>query len=279
MKACCEALQRDYNACDVNHAPTTCASRCCAERFLPDIRRPSETESSWGRISARLPWVLCRRPLPTYTENDATEAIVNENTPRAFIVAPVSTILFVAKTQLDDATCRNEPAHASNIPDGLNWTDLPAPGNIVIAQQPKADFSVALLGDIMTTRLVTRGLRGVIVDGRLRDISSCASIRAETGFHLWSKGISAAGPSLQLKPWAVDVPLEFGPTIVKAGDIACVDEEERSVCVIPRDLVTSVLALLPTLKEASLGVLEDVRKGASLVTAIARHPDFYSNYK
>lgn len=204
---------------------------------------------------------------------------MNESTPRTFIVAPVSTVLFVAKSQLDDGTLRNELSHVSNIPNGLNWTDCPAPGNIVIAQQPKGDFLVGLLGDIVTTRLVTRGLRGVIVDGRLRDISSCASIRAETGFQLWSKGVSAAGPSLQLKPWAVDVPLEFGQISVKAGDVACVDEEERSVCIIPRDLLTSVMAILPTLKEASLGVLGDVRKRSSLPAAVARHPDFYSNYK
>ena len=117
------------------------------------------------------------------------------------------------------------------------------------------------------------------MDGRVRDVDSCASIRAKTKFQVWSKGVSAVGPSLELKPWAVDVPLDFDQFRVQPGDIICADEEERCVCIIPKDYLSRVVALLPTLKAASDNVLEEVRRGSSLPEAVTRHPDFYSNYK
>lgn len=68
------------------------------------------------------------------------------------------------------------------------------------------------------------------------------------------------------------MPLDFGQIRVQPGDIVCADEEERRCCAIPKGLLTSVLAFLPTLKEASLNVLEELSRGSSLAAAISRHP-------
>ena len=66
---------------------------------------------------------------------------------------------------------------------------------------------------------------------------------------------------------------------VKPGDIRCADEEDGAIVVIPQQRLRAVVDLLPILKSASDGVLEDVRNGLSLPEAVQRHPDFYSNYK
>jgi regulator of RNase E activity RraA len=187
-------------------------------------------------------------------------------------------VLLVSKSSDDGSSFPENIPSESNIPKGKNWTDCPAPGTIVLAQQPKGQIS-ALLGDIMVTRLKVRGVLGAVVDGRTRDTDSCAAICEDGDFQVWSKGFSAAGPSLEAKPWAVDVPLQVGDVCVNPGDILCADEGDRAITVIPRELLQSVYAMLPILKAASNGVLEDVKNGMSLPEAVSQHPDFYSNYK
>ncbi|KEF60386.1 uncharacterized protein A1O9_01946 [Exophiala aquamarina CBS 119918] len=197
------------------------------------------------------------------------------------LVAPLHTIRYERKAHIPPYADRDgamTTKFESNIPKGTNWTDLPDPGAVVLVQAPEGPLSVALIGDIMVTRLKLRGVRGIVVDGRIRDAESCASCCEDGKFQVWSNGFSAAAPSLNVVPWAVDVPLQFGPLSVRPGDILCADEGDRAVVVIPRDLLQNVLDLLPKLKDASDNVLEDVRNGLTLPDAVKRHPNFYSNY-
>lgn len=165
-----------------------------------------------------------------------------------------------------------------NIPKGQNWTDVPAPSTVVLIQQPEGDIRAALLGDIMTTRLKVRGVLGAVVNGRIRDVESCAASCADETFRLWSKGFSAASPTLEVLPWAVNVPIHFGTLCVRPGDILCADEGDRAVVVIPRELLDQTFQLLAVQKEASNAVLDKVKAGQSIPDAVRQHPDFYSAY-
>lgn len=118
-----------------------------------------------------------------------------------------------------------------------------------------------------------------MADGRIRDVKSCKEICKDTNFQVWAKGVSAAGPSLEAKPWAVDIPLQIGDVWIRPGDILCADEEDTAIVVIPQSRLGDVVELLPVLKEASQRVLKDVSNGLSLVQAVQRSPNFYSNYK
>ena len=190
------------------------------------------------------------------------------------IVAPVSTVVLVPKSDL----FRLNGVHAPNIPSGKNWTDCPEPGTIVLVQQPYTHIS-AIFGDIMVTRLKSRGVLGVVADGRIRDIASCMDLCQNGDFQVWHRGISAAGPSLEAKPWAVHIPLQIGGVLVYPGDILCADEGSQAIVVIPLQKLQAVMDLLPVHKKASDQVMEDVSRGYSLPEAVARSPDFYSNYR
>lgn len=131
----------------------------------------------------------------------------------------------------------------------------------------------------MVTRLHRRGVLGAVADGRTRDVKACTEICKDGTFQVWSKGVSAAGPSLEAQPWAVDIPLKVGETWVHPGDILCADEEDQVIVVIPQERLRDVYKILPVLKEASDRVIEDVKNGLGLPEAIKRNPDFYSNYK
>lgn len=163
----------------------------------------------------------------------------------------------------------------SNLPKDKHFSDAAAPGTVVIMQQP-SDQIAALLGDIVATRYKVRGVQGVIVDGRSRDVVGCGELCKDGKFQAWTKTLTSAGTSTEGKPWAVDVPLQIGKMTVKPGDILCADEGEMVVNVIPKEKLDDVLKLLPIQKEADDGLLKDVQNGMSFKEAIARHPEHYT---
>lgn len=198
--------------------------------------------------------------------------------PNTRIVAPISTMLYITKAKADCISFQESSPSESNIPKDKHWTECSAPGSVVLIQQPQGQ-TCALIGDIIATRLKLRGILGVVAVGRTRDVASCAAMCKDGDFQMWSQGFSAAAPSLETKPWMMDVPLQLGELCVKPGDIICVDEGEMAVVVIPREHLERAFALLPVLKEASDAVLLEIENGTPLMEATNRHPAFYSNHK
>ncbi|KAK0337139.1 hypothetical protein LTR94_005805 [Friedmanniomyces endolithicus] len=207
IDAICKEIREKYSPCDVSDA--LLKLNVPGAGFLPDIT-----------------------PIPTRAQG----------TNR--IVGPISTVLFVPKDQQPVFPLWPQTPWASNLPANKHWTDLPPPGTIVLLQQPPQQ-TVALLGDIVATRLKLRGVLGAVIDGRARDIVSCGALCADGGFGVYSRGLSAVGTSMEAKPWAVDVPLMIGGVRVEPGDVLCADEGEGVVCLIPRGRLGEVVALLP----------------------------------
>ncbi|KAF2770559.1 DlpA domain-containing protein [Teratosphaeria nubilosa] len=197
-----------------------------------------------------------------------------QNPPR-HIIAPITTVLFTSKTHpLPPST------PASNIPSTTHWTDLPTPGNLVLLSQPRGQIC-AVAGDIMATRLKIRGTRGIIADGRVRDISAMRELShpernlcGEQAFTVWSRGTSTVGTGLEAQAWAVDVPVRIGGgegVLVHPGDIVCADEAENGVAVIPRERFEEVVAMLAALKEVDERCVADVQAGVDVGEAFRRH--------
>ena len=192
------------------------------------------------------------------------------------LVAPISTVLFIPNT----GPSAHDP-NESNIPAGKHFTDMPAPGTIALLQQPPG-LLCAVLGDIMATRFYTRGVYGVVANGRIRDIGPighiCATqiVQAEDDskmpFTVWSKGTSTVGPALECRAWCADVPLTIGRMEVKPGDYLFADETKRGAVVIPQEKDEQVVHLLPEFKEKDDRPVADVQAGMSIVEVIKRHP-------
>jgi len=192
------------------------------------------------------------------------------------LVAPISTVLFVPRSHQGGSTFDEHVPSESNIPKDKHWTDCPAPGSIVLMQQPDGQIC-ALLGDLVASRLKHRGVAAAVIDGRVRDIASCGEICNTSDFQVWSRAISAVGTGLEAKPWAVDVPLKAGGITVRPGDIMIADEAERGITVIPKDHLSDTMRLLPDLKAADDNVLKDVEAGLDLSEAFKRHRGHYTN--
>lgn len=94
--------------------------------------------------------------------------------PTEVTVAPVSTVLFVAKgQQLAD--------RPSNIPKGVHWADLTQPGTIVVLKQPEGQKN-AVCGGIMAVRMKVCQAKGIVVAGRARDIEELKGTALPVGF-------------------------------------------------------------------------------------------------
>lgn len=87
------------------------------------------------------------------------------------VAGPASTVLFVPKS----ANPNDNPEHffghlESNIPSGAHYVDLTKRDSFMVLSQPKGQ-KCAVLGGIMSMRMKHCGAKGIVVDGRIRDLA------------------------------------------------------------------------------------------------------------
>lgn len=91
------------------------------------------------------------------------------------------------------------------------------PGEILVMRMPESR-PVSLLGELLATQCVARGVAGVLVDAAIRD---AVAIR-ELGLPVWSRYVRARSAS-KTHVGALDVPLELGGTSIAPGDLIVLD--------------------------------------------------------
>ena len=64
---------------------------------------------------------------------------------------------------------------ASNIPAGSQWSDLAPAHTIVVLQQPLGQMNAAV-GGIHMLRMAKKGVVGLVVEGRIRDLGEMQEI-------------------------------------------------------------------------------------------------------
>lgn len=184
------------------------------------------------------------------------------------VLAPASTFLMVPKAtkSFPNPAPLSQDTPPSNLPDARPWSDWVEKDTIVIISQP-AGQACAVVGGIMAARAKYLGARGLVVDGRVRDITALN----ETQVPIWSRGTSIIGAGAETKFHARNVPVKIGHTTVEAGDIVMIDPFENGVVAVPQGKVDELLELLPKLVAADEKVVEDVEKGVSVQEAFKKH--------
>jgi regulator of RNase E activity RraA len=152
-----------------------------------------------------------------------------------------------------------------NIPSGVPYADLTTPQTILIISQP-AGQSCAVVGGIMAARMKHLGALGIIVDGRVRDLSTLRDLNVP----VWSRGSSIVGAGAETKAWAVGEEVHIGHCFIRPGDVVMIDYVENGVVVIPRKAVDDVLKMLPKLVSADEGVMQDVLAGGEVGDAFRK---------
>ena len=92
----------------------------------------------------------------------------------------------------------------------------------------------ALLGELIAERAVNAGVRGIVVDGAVRDVSAIAEI----GLPVWAVAVSPAGP-YKSGPGRVGETVSLGGAICSTGDYVVADED--GVIVLPLERAAAAL--------------------------------------
>ncbi|QDS74695.1 hypothetical protein FKW77_000411 [Venturia effusa] len=239
-----------YSACDV--ADALLKLGVPGAGFLPDIK------------------AIPTSPSPPSTIADGT---IPTTSPPRKLIARASTALFIAKNS--DSFPEAVPPLAaisqslstgfSNIPSGTPYADLTTPDTIFIISQPQGQ-SCAVVGGIMAQRMVKLGAKGIVVDGRVRDLDTLRGLNVP----IWTKGTSIVGAAGESKAWAVNVQIYVGGVSIEPGDLVMIDPTESGIVIIPRKAVDAVLRMLPKMVEADEMVMAMVVNGGEVGEAFRR---------
>lgn len=109
------------------------------------------------------------------------------------------------------------------------------PGDVVVVDA-RGDLGSGIFGEMMLTYFAGRGGVGVVVDGCIRDFNQAKDL----GLGLWVRGTTPNFHSqTDIFPYAVNVPVACGNTVVVPGDIIIADDD--GAVVVPIALAPQLL--------------------------------------
>jgi 4-hydroxy-4-methyl-2-oxoglutarate aldolase len=108
------------------------------------------------------------------------------------------------------------------------------PGEVVVVSTSES-IRNAPWGELMSTAARTRGARGAIVDGLIRDVKTIEKL----GFQIFASGIKPVDSRGRGQVVDYNVPIECGGVLVHPGDLIVADYD--GVVAIPAELVAPVV--------------------------------------
>ena len=109
------------------------------------------------------------------------------------------------------------------------------PGEVLVLTSDEP-VPVALVGELLVTQAVARGVAGILVDGALRDLDELVEI----GLPIWARFVRAQGAT-KGQVGKLDVPVVVGGAEIRPGDLVVMDCD--GAMALPSERVDEVLPL------------------------------------
>ncbi len=170
------------------------------------------------------------------------------------MVGPAFTLRYIpAREDLNDISVFRNPDHPQRA-----GVEAAPPGSVMVIDSRK-DPRAASAGSILITRLMARGVNGLVTDGGFRDSPEIA----EMAIHAYHNRPSAPTNLTLHQALEFDVPIGCGDAPVWPGDIVVGDGE--AVIIIPSAIADEVAAEAVDMTAYEDFVLEQVQKGATII--------------
>ena len=177
---------------------------------------------------------------------------LNGNLPN--MVGEAFTLRYIpAREDLNPISVFQDPAH----PQRKAIEDCP-PGSVFVIDSRK-DARAASAGSILISRLMVRGIAGVVTDGGFRDSPEIAELQFPTYHH------RPSAPTNLTLHQALDInaPIGCGDVAVWPGDVVVGDRE--GVIVIPANMADDIASEAVEMTAFEDFVTEEVLKGRSII--------------
>ena len=132
---------------------------------------------------------------------------------------------------------------------------LVQPGDVLVIDG-SGDVTQALVGGLMRTTCIARGLAGLVIDGAIRDLVEWA----EQGMPIFARGHTHRGPSKD-GPGEINVPIACAGLQVAPGDVIVGDAD--GVIAVPAALAQDVLQRTRRHLDKEAKIREENRSGTS----------------
>ncbi|KAK0530739.1 hypothetical protein OC834_003206 [Tilletia horrida] len=163
-----------------------------------------------------------------------------------------------------------------------HFVDASEPGSVMFVTCPPNTRS-AIWGGLMTARAQAIGVKGVILDGRCRDLAE----HRESGFPVFARGHSTLGQSPFTRPSELQVPITisdpsfaglssaegehepFPSVTINPGDVVLADMD--GVVVFSPELAEQVLELAAKGREVDGRCMDDLHEGHGIAETFKKH--------
>ncbi|MFD1929193.1 RraA family protein [Sporosarcina siberiensis] len=115
----------------------------------------------------------------------------------------------------------------------LKAIEMAEPGDVIVVAGNAKPYT-AYWGGIMSTMAKARGIKGLVTDGMIRDLSECEQLQ----FPIWATGVTPIGPKTDVPPGELNLPISIGQVIVHPGDLVVADSD--GVVVVPQHMLEDI---------------------------------------
>lgn len=147
---------------------------------------------------------------------------------------------------------------------GVRAIDAANPGDVIIIDN-RGDINNNCWGEILSMAAKMKGVSGVVVDGAVRDIDACK----EFGFPVYAKGVVPITARGRMMEESFNEIIRIGDIQVRPGDIVVADV--NGVVIIPEEKIDEVLEAAEDILKKEEAMIEELRKGFSIVEVDQRY--------